>query len=489
MASEPERPVAAPILDPLDALSLDSRAAAAIVEATADGIAVINEAGEIVLANAALERMFGVDRMEILGRTVECLLPERYRSKHTAHRLRYRADPQSRPMGSARSELVGRTATGIEFPVEISLSPVLSGNEVLTIAVVRDVSERRSADASMRRVLRTLDGTLEAVFLFEVDTYRFVYVNDGAVRQTGYDRTTLLDMTPAHLAPDLPRAKLDQHLAPLREGQRTLTLTTVIRREDGTEFPVELALQYLHNDDLAPPLYVAFGRDITDRLRAADQLRHAEQEMGRLADRERIARDLHDRIIQRLFATSLSLQATATRAGGTDVAGRLERAVDELDETIREIRTVIFGLHQRGSDATSVREAVLALCRQAARGLGFEPGIVFDGPVDTLVDEPLQADVVATLREALSNVSRHARARRVDVALSAGTDLVLKVTDDGVGIDDSIVVLGDGLDNMVNRAHERGGVCELRPGTSRGAVLSWHVPLSSSGDDQRRVGQ
>ncbi len=477
MANEPERPVTAPTLDPLDTLSLDSRAASAIIEATADGIAVINEPGEIVLANAALERMFGLDRMEMLGRTVECLIPERYRAKHGAHRLRYRADPRSRPMGTTTGELVGLRSDGAEFPVEISLSPLRSGDETLTIAVVRDVTERRAADASMRRVLRTLDGTIEAVFLFEVDTYRFVYVNEGAVRQTGYDRAALLTMSPAHLAPEFPRAKLDRLLGPLCDGQRALTLTTSILREDGSEVPVELSVQYLQTDDLATPLYVAFGRDITERLRSAEQLRQAEQEMGRLADRERIARDLHDRIIQRLFATSLSLQATASRAGGSEVAARLERAVDELDETIREIRTVIFGLHQRGSDATSVREAVLALCRQAARGLGFEPGLVFDGPVDTLVDDGARTDLVATLREALSNVSRHARASRVEVAVSAGAELVLVVRDDGIGVDPDGRSVGDGIDNMRCRAAERGGTFDLRRHPEGGTVLEWRIPL------------
>src|SRR5918997_934418 len=148
-------------------------------------------------------------------------------------------------------------------------------------------------------------------------------------------------------------------------------------------------------------------------------------------DRERIARDLHDTVIQRLFAVGLSLQGT-TRLVESDSAtavARIGAAIDELDMTVKDIRSAIFGLEASLAEgpASGLRTRLLALVRESASSLGFEPRLVFDGPIDTSVDEGVADDLVATLREALSNVTRHAGARHVDVAVVA-RDAELRVT-------------------------------------------------------------
>jgi signal transduction histidine kinase len=155
-------------------------------------------------------------------------------------------------------------------------------------------------------------------------------------------------------------------------------------------------------------------------------------------DRERIARDLHDTVIQRLFATGLSLQGAAAliRADPEAAVQRVGAAVDDLDLTVKHIRTAIFGLETRrpASADTVLRGRVLELAREAAGALGVEPGVVFEGPLDSLTPEPQAADLLATLREALSNVARHAKATAVDVRLAIEDgDLVLEVSDDGIG--------------------------------------------------------
>ena len=135
------------------------------------------------------------------------------------------------------------------------------------------------------------------------------------------------------------------------------------------------------------------------------------QEFALVADRERIARDLHDTVIQRLFATGLSLQGTA-RLVGTDAAAavaRIDAAVDDLDLTVKHIRSAIFKLESTRASSGGLRDRVLALGREAAGALGFEPRCFFDGPVDCGVGGEVAAELLATLREALSNVARHAR--------------------------------------------------------------------------------
>jgi signal transduction histidine kinase len=205
------------------------------------------------------------------------------------------------------------------------------------------------------------------------------------------------------------------------------------------------------------------------------------QDIALLEDRERIARDLHDSVIQRLFAIGLSLQGAAglVRTEPAAAVGRVERAVDDLDVTVKQIRSAIFGLEpltRRGG--SGVRSQVLELVRESGAALGFEPTVLFDGPVDSSTTDRLAADLLATLREALSNVARHARAGRVDVTVAVdAAEVLLRVADDGVGPPASDHAGGQGLDNMAARATRRGGSFHIGPATSNGTVVEWRVPV------------
>jgi signal transduction histidine kinase len=204
------------------------------------------------------------------------------------------------------------------------------------------------------------------------------------------------------------------------------------------------------------------------------------QEFALVDERERIARDLHDTVIQRLFATGLSLQRTA-RIVSTDADGavtRIEAAVDDLDLTVKHIRSAIFELESsRVSSSGGLRDRVLGLGREAAGALGFEPRCFFEGPVDSAVADDVAGDLLATLREALSNVARHAGATRVDVEVVVTGQVVLRVVDDGRGpAPDG--PRGHGLDNMESRAARRGGRFDLRAGLPAGTIVEWLVPLA-----------
>ena len=204
-------------------------------------------------------------------------------------------------------------------------------------------------------------------------------------------------------------------------------------------------------------------------------------ELALFEDRERIARDLHDTVIQRLFATGLSLQGTAPLIGRDPeaVAGRLDAAVDDLDETVKHIRTAIFALESSRPHQQGLRDRVLALAREGGGALGFDPRVLFDGPLDTVVPDDLANDLLATLREALSNVARHARASTVDVSITvADGALEMCVRDDGQGFDEAAPRdEGHGLTNMRTRARRHGGDLELGAGDGSGTLLRWQVPL------------
>ncbi len=233
-------------------------------------------------------------------------------------------------------------------------------------------------------------------------------------------------------------------------------------------------------------------------------------------DRERIARDLHDTVIQRLFATGLSLQGILRRAPGIEIARRLEAAVDDLDETISQIRSTIFALSRNQVGRGELRGEIMTLALGSAPSLGFEPRTHVGEAIDSVTDPSVCEHLVAALREALSNVAKHARASSVDVIVevvdapdreapradaggsagaggptsdlagSPGTrEVVLRVIDDGIGIGTAVTRAGgQGVANLARRAELLGGhmsVSDLGGKGVTGTVLVWRVPLSAEG--------
>ncbi|WP_423464438.1 GAF domain-containing protein [Promicromonospora sp. MS192] len=198
-----------------------------------------------------------------------------------------------------------------------------------------------------------------------------------------------------------------------------------------------------------------------------------------LRDRDRIARDLHDLAIQRLYATGLSLH-TLSRGLGGEGAERVERAVDEIDETIAMIRTTIHRLQPGGPGDRRVglRSRVITEVDTAAGPLGFAPRLRFDGPVDSSVPPDVGDHVVAVVREGLSNVARHAHARTVSVRLTVTDTVALVVTDDGAGVPEGVAF--SGLRNLARRATELGGSLSIGPGPANGTRLEWRVPLDGA---------
>lgn len=215
-------------------------------------------------------------------------------------------------------------------------------------------------------------------------------------------------------------------------------------------------------------------------------LTRALQEQERLAvyeDRDRIARDLHDLVIQRLFATGMHVQGTMRVLENAElVEERLSKVVDELDETIREIRQTIFALHEPiEGPASGPRGRILRETAQAAALLGFEPAVRFVGPVDTMVSTSTADHLIAALREALTNAAKHAQAGRVDVVVEIEDgSVVLHVIDDGVGVSPQ-AGRRSGLANLNARASDLGGSSALeRVSDAGGSHLRWRVPLADA---------
>jgi signal transduction histidine kinase len=201
-------------------------------------------------------------------------------------------------------------------------------------------------------------------------------------------------------------------------------------------------------------------------------------DLALVADRERIARDLHDTVIQQLFGVGLELQAVVPTVEPDTAKARITEAVGTLDDIIRQVRTTIFALAPPPSAAGGLRSQILAVCADAARSLGFEPEVRLSGPVDSAVSPQVARELLAVLREAVANVARHARACRVEVSVAAGSGVSLEVRDDGVGLPPHPDHHpGRGLTNMAERARSLGGHCRVAAHPEGGTVVEWRVPL------------
>jgi signal transduction histidine kinase len=250
---------------------------------------------------------------------------------------------------------------------------------------------------------------------------------------------------------------------PIRDGERTVAALGVgrpapfVAREEAllATFAAQVSLAWTHE------------RAQTDlqRLRVVE-------------DRERIGRDLHDTVIQRLFATGLSLQGSVRRADGhPEVVVRLERAVDDIDEIIKEIRATIFALQAASGSTRGVRSSVMDVIEEVTPALARTPRVRFDGPIDTIVDDDVLEQLLPMLREALTNVAKHADAKDVEVELSVDqAGLQLRVRDDGRGIDPA-APRGFGLANLADRAAALGGAVTISSGRDgRGTALVLRLP-------------
>ncbi len=305
-----------------------------------------------------------------------------------------------------------------------------------------------------------------------------VYDNAAARALTGSDGS-LAGLNVDDLVPDAIRGHHD-HLRdsyfdaptsrPMGGG-----LELSLKRLDGVEIPVEIALSPF--DDDGETYVVATVRDVTERRIAEHRLSAANQQLALLDERERIGRDLHDVVLQRLYGTGLTVQAIGIGADDTTRAG-LDSVIDEIDRVIAEVRTIVFTLGN-SANRGALGQDLADVVAQANRVLGFTPALRLDGPVESVLSDEMCVEMIASMREALGNVARHAGASKVDVSIAVEADrVVMRVIDDGVGppAPTGRSTGGNGLINMQARAAAIGGQCTLDAGTRSGAVLTWSVP-------------
>jgi signal transduction histidine kinase len=233
-----------------------------------------------------------------------------------------------------------------------------------------------------------------------------------------------------------------------------------------------------------PPAQADVVASFAAQAAVALELAASRAEAERLSlyeDRDRIARDLHDLVIQRLYATGMSLEGTMPMITRPEVASRITHAVDAMDETIKDIRATIFALQARDTPAgPDLRGDIVALAEEMTDMLGFAPSLRLGAGLGAGISPEAAEQALAALREALSNAARHAQASQVDVAVDTSPDemLTVRVTDDGIGIPAD--GRRSGLRNLASRAEKLGGELRIEPAdpgaSPPGTRLEWRVP-------------
>ncbi len=612
----------------------------ALLDALPDGILAVDSEGVIRLASGELAKLSGYTAEELLGRSVETLIPSRYHLRHTEYRAAYRiAGHPTRTMGGGL-KIVLLAKDGTEIPVDIGLSPLETPEGTLVVGAVRDARERVAREEELRESQERFELLINGVrdyALYRLDPEgKVASWNTGAERIKGYRAeevigrsfsiffsdeevqagrpveilrsaaetghfeeqgwrvrkggarfwadvaiTALHDETGklrgfAKVTRDITEFKRgqDRLQALLEIGQKILAgepaetlLATVCRRAreiadaaiatismpagDGANLAVQVADgaradllrgmlmplagslageamrtsrsvnvadpagdprshgPAIHGAGFGPTLVVplkagglvfgalavakqpgesAFGPEqqqvvelFAAQASVAVEYTRVRAELGRLAileDRERIGRELHDGVIQSLFAVGMNLQATAFTAGQPEVADRIEKAVTEIDNAIRDLRNYIFGLRPGLLADRQLDQAI----RRLADDVAEESGLTVVADLDPHLAarlSPIAGDVVQLVREALSNAARHAGPGTCRVTLAeAGGWAVLEIADDGLGFDAGAVAgHGQGLPNLRERAAALKGSMELESAPGRGTTVRIRLPL------------
>ena len=597
-----------------------------LLDALPDGIVVVDSTGMIRLASRELARLSGYTEEELVGSSIETLIPTRYHGVHIGHRAGYvAAGHPSRTMGSGL-KIVLRAKDGSEIAVDIGLSPLETASGTLVVGAVRDARERVASERELResqeRFQLLVNGVQDyALYMIDVEG-RIVSWNAGAERVKGYSSEEIIghSFSAFFTDEDVESGRPAEILRVAAESGRFVEQGWRLRK-GGVRFWAEVALTALHDETGKLRGFSKVTRDITefkrgqDRMQAvleigrailagepaerllatvcrrareiagataatismpagdgknlavqvadgarADLLRgvlipldtslegkafrkgqsvnrsaagdgatlvvplkaagpvfgvlavttrpgepvfgHEQQqvvelfasqasvafeytrvreELGRLAlleDRERIGRELHDGVIQSLFAVGMNLQATALIAGQPEVSDRIDRAVDELDTAIHDLRNYIFGLRPGLLADRQLDQAIHRLAQDAEEE--SELTVVTD--VDSRLAarlSPIAGDVVQLVREALSNATRHAGPGTCRVSLSEDSGwAVLEIADDGRGFDAGVPSAGgQGLPNLRERALSLKGSMELVAIPGQGTTVRIRLPL------------
>ncbi len=464
---------------------------AAIVESSADAIFSMTASGVITSWNPAAEAMFGYERPTVVGHHISQFFPD---------------DPVLEDLldaaRSGRQTLSHDTrwqrADGHMLDVAISVSLLDGSLDGGYSLLVRDITVRKAAELELQRQARWQQAAAEIRLSLLSDSsleHSLDVVCKWAARLSRASATAIVVCQggrcrmAGHWGDQEVLARLGKNLKELTSAEST-NWSEVLSDMSVIAFDVTLAGEERATDAslvlTGPPGWFPSPADeevvasLTGQAVLAFELASVRSERDRLlisADRERIARDLHDLVIQRLFGAGLRLQGVLGAIPNQGAAARVSSTIDDLDTTIKEIREAIFALES--APGTGFSAKVFERVAEAAEALGFKPSVSLHGEAE--IPMPVQVEANAVLREALSNAARHSQATRVDVVVTVDDELAVLVVDNGVGV--GTPSRTSGIANARARAELLGGHLDITPAEGGGTRFYWRVPLPAQSAD------
>lgn len=461
-----------------------------LVQSTLDAIVMADKDGRILSWNPGAERMFGYRGIEVIGQRLELLVPE-YVSGRASDVASFMRSGVSGMLNRV-VELWGQKRNGVRFPVEMTLSAWSSSGQTLLASVIRDITERRSADQKLReseqRYRQLVQNSADGILLHD-EAGRLVDVSEKTAETLGYRREELLCMSMFQVERDQP-ADVHRQIWTRMRPEQSVTLEGSFQKRDGSQYPVEMRMAKFRGWN-GQPLILSIARDITERkaneavmLEHQVQLRHLASQLTLTEEQQRreLAVELHDGIGQELAMARLRLQSYLSAPEGAKSPHHLDHAIKYVQQAMGRVHALTFDLSPPTLHELGLPAALRSLGRrfQEDHGIRFEYAQSGD---ETPLPKELEVLLYRTVRELAMNVVKHAKARTLLVGLhNTPSEVRIMVRDDGIGLDLShkrsgtSVTGGFGLFSVRERLSSVEGTLELD--NDGGTVATIIVPLA-----------
>ena len=469
-----------------------------IVESAMDPIISINEGHRIVLFNAAAERVFLWPRSAMIGQSLDVLLPQRFREAHGRHIARFsETGDTSRRMGGV-AVLMGLRANDEEFPIEASISQHSEDGRKLFTVIIRDVTERLRNEAllarSEARLRGILDSAMDAIITVD-EQQRIVLFNTTAEKVFGCTKEEAIGAPLTWFIPERFRQGHEEHIRQFGEtgtSSRRMGTTRIVTglRRSGEEFPIDASISQI--TEHGSKFYTVILRDVTERVRAEEALRRSKDELRDLSlasnsvreqEKSRIARELHDELAQALTALKMDVAWLDEHlvAREPDIGSKLKTMQQLLDNTVAATRRISADLRPLILDDLGLVPAAEWLVQNFTQRSGIDCSFEVTPP-ELDLEDPQATALFRILQESLTNVSRHARASRVEVRIDGTDDSVtLSVRDNGGGFAPQTPRKPNsyGLLGLRERVYLLGGEVDIDSLPGKGTEITVHIPLTA----------
>jgi len=479
-------------LDKADTPELTALLHSIALQSVQHGITICKPAGPnnvIIYCNPAFLRMSGYDPKSVLGRDCRFMQGAETDAGEAA-----RLGQALSAGDSCVVTLKNYRRNGDAFWNKISINPVTDQIDQTRyfVGVQEDVTEFVETESHEQQLDTILEDSLNEIFTFAVDDFRFLQVNHGARKNLGYDMAELATMTPVDIKPEFDVAKFRQLIKPLASNpQETLVFDTIHCRKNGSTYPVEVHLQRIETG--TGSVFAAVVLDITRRKQFEDQLRDSHDDLRALStrlqtirddERRHLSRELHDELGQLLAAArmELSLLDRALPEQSDELTKRLSNLDGLLDRSVLSIRSMVKNLRPRVLENAGLFGGIELLSEEIGRRHDLKMNFTVSGEMNDLPDS-LVTPVYRLIQESLNNVAKHAQADEVIISLDR-TDraLTLRVSDNGIGLTSAQAPKpsGFGLAGMRERVEILGGRFTVIGTPGEGTEVSAVLPYQST---------